>query len=179
MDSFGSKEIWKVQLLLCYLSCMSRSYSCFFGGKALGPMPPRRESLQHFARVFRNISTLLLFASTKLKETILKPGRAVEAETLCLVSFPQLAVVREVLGPVFHKLAWDITQWAWDKSKSRSSSYPFYNLQNVGIGVASPLNAERYKKMDELISFAEVSVFEILHELKPLLGSSFETASHM
>jgi hypothetical protein len=167
--------IWKVQQLLCYLSCISREYSCFLGGKALGPMPSRRESLQHYARAFCNISMLLLFASSKLRDATLKPGRRVEL--LCLAAMPRLVEVWQLLELEFFRLSRDITQWARDKTRNMIPKSRYNRPQ--AFSLSTPLNARRYRVMDVHISYAQVYLFEILNELKPLLGSSFVTVSHM
>jgi hypothetical protein len=167
-----SKAVWKVQQLLCYLGCLSKDFSCLFKAKALGPMPSRRQALEHHARKFCNISTLLLFASSKLKHiTLNRRGR--EETLLCQSSLRRLIEIWELSGSVFTKFFWDITEWVQDKTRSGSAHGPYR------VCVASPFTAQRFEQMDEVLSFVEVSLFEILRDLRPLLGSSFETFSHM
>jgi hypothetical protein len=176
MEFSESRASWTMQQLLCYLSCTSRDWADFLGGKALGVIPPRRESLQRFARALNNISTLLLFASSKLIDTMLKPRR--RDELLCLASLPQLVEICELLQPVFREFIEDITRWARDKTP-RTAFYFANNYRGIRASpLMSPLNLERYELMDKLISFAEVSIFRILYELRPVLGSHFGTASY-
>jgi hypothetical protein len=167
--------VWEVQNLLCYLSYHFKDFSCFFREKALGPMPPRRENIQHFARSFSNMSTLLLFASTKLSEEVLRYGTVVEGWNLLFGLFPEadhtfrvslfrLFEVWEVIESIFGKLKMDLALWSRNKTKSQLTT--------------SPLNAD-YKAMAEVLSYAEVALCEILSRLNIFLGSSFEIDSQM
>ena len=179
MEGLKRYAPWTMQQhhqFLCYLWYIFKDFSCFFGEKALGPMPSRRESLQQFARSFCNISSLLLFASSNLRKTILKSRKETEDRSIYKASLPKLLEFWALVVPPFAKLRQDITLWSLDKTKRESLSYDGCGLESQYM--TSPFNAD-YNTMAEMISYAEVSLCEMLRGFQPLSGSSFEIDSHM
>ncbi|KAE9364704.1 hypothetical protein N431DRAFT_489220 [Stipitochalara longipes BDJ] len=176
MEPSETRNVWKAQHMLCCLSYTFKDFSCFFEEKALGPMPNRRESIQHFARSFRNMSSLLLLASLKLKEAVLEFQPILgfwtsqeflapdDVDYLCQASLCDLFKMWKCIKPMFNTLQEDITFWSRDKTE-------------VPL-LKSPLDAN-YKTMAEVMSYAECLLYELLRKLKPLLGGYFETDLHI